>query len=437
MPNTKQFREFAEELEEVRTPKMKTTMVTTEKAGTNFTKGMAQVAELKRREGAKFRDARCAVSDKPLSKAQRQALIQYEGTIRECLNATYKAGRVLVHIRNDELFREDYPSFEDYCVKRWGCSRDWGDRAINHWRVAELATPIGVRIENEYQARALIGLTDEEVQKAAKFVLELAGDARLTHDHFEMAALKVKPRRSRKVRPTSSKSLKVSMAQVDNALTLVGKAEEELKRHDETAVYETLMAIKACLFRLCPGVNQPGSPIAPTAPSQLAGLGDQAVTPPARTTSVEVVSLTPMQEVLAEDVPQPAAQAERPTEIPCPPAARTDRMATLHRILPNQPVAIQVGSSTAPIQRWNEVPISVANWLIAQGTAIPTVSFVKRAVSSFPASARLKTLSDGALIEVGDDRPNLLRKARRLLDETGHRHVTIAVRLGSGETIQV
>jgi hypothetical protein len=103
----------------------------------------------------------------------------------------------------------------------------------------------------------------------------------------------------------------------------------------------------------------------------------------------------------------------------------------------SMPVGFLLCGVRRKISKWNQVLLSVANRLFQRGTPLPELSFLKRSPSAFSASARLKTLDDGSLIDVGDDRPNLIRKTRQLLRECRCTGLTIAVELGDGSTVSI
>ncbi len=364
---------------------------------------------------------------------------KYENAIRECLRATCKAGGMLVIIRDRELYINEYSSFEEYCVATFGCSRDWGDRAINHWRIDKIATPIGVNIENEYQARALIGLTDDQVKEALKYVPEIVGSGRLTHEHLRLAALRVRKPTSK--RTAIPKKVKVSVEDLGHAISLVSKAKEELQKGDQEASLQTITEVttflvdlqtlttRAIITNITATDSRAGQPAPAASALQVPceTVGVQAFTEDTKPATVmHNTSRQPQLRSAEVHKPEPGASPSEPIE-----------SIAGQKPMSERPVEVQVGSEAVAIRKWNEVPLIVGNWLIGHGVAIPDVSFVKQLASDFPASARLKTLANGALIELGDDRPNLLRKARRLLEESGRGEVAITVRLASEELVDV
>jgi hypothetical protein len=65
---------------------------------------------------------------------------------------------------NERLYALEYDTFEDYCQKRWGMSRQHAYRQIDATIVSHNLSPIGDNIlkPNESQARLLARLEPEE-----------------------------------------------------------------------------------------------------------------------------------------------------------------------------------------------------------------------------------------------------------------------------------
>jgi hypothetical protein len=79
-----------------------------------------------------------------------------------------RAGEALVRIRDKELYKNEYDSFEAYCKKRWGFGYFQARRYISAAAVQKsLATTPGMPVpECEAQIRPLIGLPAELAQEA-------------------------------------------------------------------------------------------------------------------------------------------------------------------------------------------------------------------------------------------------------------------------------
>ena len=64
-----------------------------------------------------------------------------------------EVGRALAHIRDRRLYRGTHKTFEQYCRESHEMSKTHANRLISAAQVVDCLTPIGVKIENEAQAR--------------------------------------------------------------------------------------------------------------------------------------------------------------------------------------------------------------------------------------------------------------------------------------------
>jgi hypothetical protein len=66
-----------------------------------------------------------------LTLIQKDDLLTLEKEIEGAREYFYvRVGPALLQIRNQELWKDDYESFDDYCKKRWGWTRSTADRLI-------------------------------------------------------------------------------------------------------------------------------------------------------------------------------------------------------------------------------------------------------------------------------------------------------------------
>jgi hypothetical protein len=86
-----------------------------------------------------------------------------------------------------------------------------------------------------------------------------------------------------------------------------------------------------------------------------------------------------------------------------------------------RPTKINILGDEIEIRKQNEIPFSVANWLLNHGKHIPEIpNFIHKNKADFKMrSASLKQLKDGRFIEIGDHKERLLEKTRKLLDICG------------------
>ena len=91
-----------------------------------------------------------------MATSDRDRLLNLEGEIQEDLKAIFRIGMNLLAIRNEKLWKDNYKSFEDYCNDRWQKGSNWARKMMKAVEVKEV-----VPIENEWQARQLSDLSDE------------------------------------------------------------------------------------------------------------------------------------------------------------------------------------------------------------------------------------------------------------------------------------
>lgn len=106
----------------------------------------------------------------PLSKAERKQLNRYEKTIAKGRDAMLKACKALKAIRDQRLYREKFDTFEDYCLKKWNLARSSAYQRLTLAQAHEtLSATADKPVEvNERQARALGGLSDEDMVRVWK-----------------------------------------------------------------------------------------------------------------------------------------------------------------------------------------------------------------------------------------------------------------------------
>lgn len=72
-----------------------------------------------------------------LTRAEARRLEQYEATIQDGLNSFVEMARALRAIREEQLFPDDYESFEDYCQGRWRFGKRYANYLISSMEAAE------------------------------------------------------------------------------------------------------------------------------------------------------------------------------------------------------------------------------------------------------------------------------------------------------------
>lgn len=106
------------------------------------------------------------VSQKITTKLQ-----QAEEVIEQGLISYKEAGKALMDIRDEGLYKQSHDTFEAYLKERWNWERTYAHRLIEAAKVADNLLPMG-NIPNERQARELTKLPTAEFQRAAYGVAE-------------------------------------------------------------------------------------------------------------------------------------------------------------------------------------------------------------------------------------------------------------------------
>jgi hypothetical protein len=104
------------------------------------------------------RSPKASTPPKPVTSAELLRLHLYERELQPHIASFIHAGRLLSAIRHEKLYRGDngQRTFEQYCLARWGISREHAYRLIESAATAELVLPNGPqRPLNERTAREL------------------------------------------------------------------------------------------------------------------------------------------------------------------------------------------------------------------------------------------------------------------------------------------
>ena len=136
-----------------------------------------------------------------LGPAEAEALATHEGAIDHSLRSCFAAGAALKAIRDGRLYRETDRTFEAYCRRRWGMSRQRANQFIDCSTIEDSLTTIVVKPATESQARELAALRDGDGSIDAAKVAEVWSEvvassgrtgrpvtARLIREHVRAAA---------------------------------------------------------------------------------------------------------------------------------------------------------------------------------------------------------------------------------------------------------
>lgn len=119
----------------------------------------------------------------PLSDVERSILATQETNIER---GGQQINAALACIREQRLYRETHPTFEDYCQERWGMTRSTANRRILAIEVSTVLEPMGAKV-NSRQARALSGLDPEEQRATYQRAREQSGSEQPTAAQIKAA----------------------------------------------------------------------------------------------------------------------------------------------------------------------------------------------------------------------------------------------------------
>jgi hypothetical protein len=121
-------------------------------------------------------------------------LHKHEAIIDNGLQSSFVS---LLAIRNGNLYRKGYSTFEAYCLDRWGISRSRAYQLIDAAKVAEnVSTMVDTPLPSERQARPLAPLPAPQQREAWSKAVDSAPNGKPTAKHVERAVAEVKATRT-------------------------------------------------------------------------------------------------------------------------------------------------------------------------------------------------------------------------------------------------
>jgi len=168
-----------------------------------------------------------------LSDVEQSRLRTYERTITDGLATVFEVGNALMAIKEAQLYRENYPTFEEYCQQRWGFGRSYAWRTIAAAERLNLLPDDGTirRPANEFQMRPFLKLEPKDFPEAWKQVLERAKDGKITSQLIggiinEVALTKV----GRKIRTTNPTRVSLSKGTIGEIIVLLDQAKRQIQK---------------------------------------------------------------------------------------------------------------------------------------------------------------------------------------------------------------
>ena len=174
------------------------------------------------------------VTDLPvnLARTETEELARCEAVITQGWDTFVEVGRALATIRDRRLYRDTHGTFEEYCRGKWQFSKTHANRQIEAARVVDILAPIGVKPENEAQARALAGLEEEHVKRVWMKAIEAAPNGVVTAKLIRREADEFRPvsRKSRGKQNSKSSGKLSGVNALGEALRLIESVAKSLRR---------------------------------------------------------------------------------------------------------------------------------------------------------------------------------------------------------------
>ncbi len=104
-------------------------------------------------------------TDNMITLEERSRLYQLEETIRQGLSTFVDVGSALLEIRDTRLYRQEYNTFEEYCLEQWNMKQSRAYQFMDSAKVIgnlQSSTIVELLPINESQARPLASLEPEE-----------------------------------------------------------------------------------------------------------------------------------------------------------------------------------------------------------------------------------------------------------------------------------
>jgi len=137
-----------------------------------------------------------SIEENLLSEAETLELRRLEARVEIGLKAFWEIGLALSQIRDQRLYRENYKTFEEYCITRWEMSRRSAYQLISAATVVENVRNCAQILPlNEAQARPLTALPPEQQREAWTKVLSTAPSGKVTAVHVAQVAREYQPER--------------------------------------------------------------------------------------------------------------------------------------------------------------------------------------------------------------------------------------------------
>jgi hypothetical protein len=183
-----------------------------------------------------------------LNQAEAREREECESIIRKGWDTFLEVGRALARIRQRRLYRDKFQSFEEYCRRQWDFSKTHANRLIEAAAVADVLTPIGVKVRRESHVRALVWLPPQKIVAAWKRAEELAGDGEVNARVVRQAVEELREDNGLNPGSTLTKKLGLNRVVLHSVLKLIERAESAAREKDTKAVLEALADLRQRLL---------------------------------------------------------------------------------------------------------------------------------------------------------------------------------------------
>ena len=113
-----------------------------------------------------------------------------EGSKQKGLNTFYEGGNALTEIRDNKQYKDNYSTFEDYCIKRWDIKRAYAYQLIQSVKTIEnLSTVVDILPETQRQTRELSKAPEEQQAEVWQTAQEETGSEQPTAKEIKQAVV--------------------------------------------------------------------------------------------------------------------------------------------------------------------------------------------------------------------------------------------------------
>jgi len=175
-------------------------------------------------------------NSQPFTPQEEKDLQRCEAVIKKNENAFVETCAAMFEISSKRLYRQEYKSFQEYCERKWGFSREYGHRLVkDHEIIKKVSTIVHTSglITNGNQVAELSKVPEEDLAAVAQEAKNAAGKGKLTGRHIKEAAKRVREKREGKPATKSPKA----EADTEATITLREEGSHDLCTLRDTVEY--------------------------------------------------------------------------------------------------------------------------------------------------------------------------------------------------------